>query len=572
MKIGLFYLATGLIFGFTVSLTPNLSFGGTIDLPKTGQTTCYDEDGNVIACDSTGQDGDIQAGVLWPEPRFTDNEDGTITDNLTGLMWLKDAGCFGMRTWQDALDSVADFNSSPGSYSCSGYTGGYNDWVLPNANELESLANAELADLPSWLNGQGFVNVQSTSYWSSTTYAKATDRVWVVLMVDGRLLYIEKAVRLWVWPVRAGQTGSFDKSDILNVTNFINLPRTGQTISYAAGDDGALQRGIPWPEPRFTDNGNGTVTDNLTGLMWLNCIGGGPWQWSLDRVSYHNSYPGAYWCDEYTAGYNDWRLANRTELHSITDFSQYDPALPEGHPFSNAHSVGSWTSTTMAPATDFAWIVDMYYGSIDHDTKSFNCNAWIVRAGVEIPTVTTNEISSITSNNATGGGNVTYDGKASIARGVCWSTSTNPTTANNKTTNGTGTGSFESSITGLTPVTTYHVRAYATNIAGTAYGSDVSFTTDYVTALYVCSDGDCGGKPNCHTTIASAVAASESGSIIKIAKDVTYNGHFTLSGKTLTIQGGWDTSFGDQPGTTKLQGAPTVSNGSLTLQDVNIVP
>ena len=66
---------------------------GTVNVARTGQTTCYDSDGNVIDCAGTGQDGDIQAGVAWPSPRFVDNGDGTITDMLTGLMWLKDAGC-----------------------------------------------------------------------------------------------------------------------------------------------------------------------------------------------------------------------------------------------------------------------------------------------------------------------------------------------------------------------------------------------------------------------------------------------------------------------------------------------
>lgn len=97
---------------------------------------------------------------------------------------------------------------------------------------------------------------------------------------------------------------------------------------------------------------------------------------------------------------------------------------------------------------------------------------------VSLPTVTTASITNITTNTATGGGNVTSDGGAAVtARGVCWSTSQNPTTANSKTTDGTGTGSFTSSITGLSSSTTYYVRAYATNSAGTSYGNQVSFTS-----------------------------------------------------------------------------------------------
>jgi len=94
------------------------------------------------------------------------------------------------------------------------------------------------------------------------------------------------------------------------------------------------------------------------------------------------------------------------------------------------------------------------------------------------PTVTTTAISSITRRTASSGGNVTADGGATVtARGVCWNTSTNPTTANSTTSDGTGAGSFSSSITALSPKTLYYVRAYATNSAGTGYGSNVSFTT-----------------------------------------------------------------------------------------------
>lgn len=97
---------------------------------------------------------------------------------------------------------------------------------------------------------------------------------------------------------------------------------------------------------------------------------------------------------------------------------------------------------------------------------------------LKLPTVTTTSVTNITATTATCGGNVTSDGGATvIARGVCWSTSHNPTTSGSHTTNGSGTGSFTSSITGLSAGTTYYVRAYATNIEGTTYGSEVSFTT-----------------------------------------------------------------------------------------------
>lgn len=95
-----------------------------------------------------------------------------------------------------------------------------------------------------------------------------------------------------------------------------------------------------------------------------------------------------------------------------------------------------------------------------------------------LATLSTTSISNITASTASSGGNITSDGGCAVtARGVCWSTSTSPTISNSHTTDGSGTGSFTSNLTGLTASTTYYVRAYATNSTGTAYGNQVSFTT-----------------------------------------------------------------------------------------------
>lgn len=95
-----------------------------------------------------------------------------------------------------------------------------------------------------------------------------------------------------------------------------------------------------------------------------------------------------------------------------------------------------------------------------------------------VATIATSSVSSIAQTSAVAGGSVTDDGGAAItARGVCWSTSANPTIVNDKTVDGSGMGNFTSSLKGLTGNTTYYLRAYATNIAGTAYGQSVSFKT-----------------------------------------------------------------------------------------------
>ena len=97
---------------------------------------------------------------------------------------------------------------------------------------------------------------------------------------------------------------------------------------------------------------------------------------------------------------------------------------------------------------------------------------------ITLPSVTTSAVTSITSTSAGGGGSVTADGGARVTeRGLCWGSAANPTTSGSHTHDGAGTGSYVSSLTGLSPDTTYHVRAYGTNSSGTGYGSDIAFTT-----------------------------------------------------------------------------------------------
>lgn len=120
------------------------------------------------------------------------------------------------------------------------------------------------------------------------------------------------------------------------------------------------------------------------------------------------------------------------------------------------------------------------------ELQVYSGSAWLTMCGAAatpvLPAVTTTAASAITSSTASSGGNVTSDGGGTVsARGVCWRTSSGPTTADSKTTDGTGTGVFVSSLTGLSPATTYYVRAYATNAAGTTYGNEVSFTTPATT-------------------------------------------------------------------------------------------
>ncbi len=161
-------------------------------VPKTGQRTEY----------AQGDDGDLQKGVVWPDPRFTDNGNGTVTDHLTGLMWLKKADCFETGTWEDALSDANTLNSGECDLNDGSVEG---DWRLPNVRELQSLIDYGLSG-PALPSGHPFTGVkfETCYYWSSTT-AAGTTNAWVLNMFTGNVFALPKSDTNYVWPVRGGQ-------------------------------------------------------------------------------------------------------------------------------------------------------------------------------------------------------------------------------------------------------------------------------------------------------------------------------------------------------------------------------
>jgi len=173
-------------------------------VPQTGQTLCYDEIGQEIDCTNTGQDGEYQSGVDLPEPRFAINGDGTVTDNMSGLMWQQDMNCIathypgydndvpagdGRVTWQHALDFVTGINN--GTYSECG--AGYTDWRLPNIKELYSLVHygfqgpalSNTAGTGQWTDGDPFINDPAATFWSSTTVEVGFNAAWQLGLAGG---------------------------------------------------------------------------------------------------------------------------------------------------------------------------------------------------------------------------------------------------------------------------------------------------------------------------------------------------------------------------------------------------
>jgi hypothetical protein len=143
---------------------------------------------------------------------------------------------------------------------------------------------------------------------------------------------------------------------------------------------------------------------------------------------------------------------------------------------SDGTGTGSYASSLTGLAAQTTYHIRAY--AINSGGTAYGSDVSFTTLAPAVPTVTLTSASSITKSTASAGGNVTDDGGASVtARGVVWGTSANPTTANSLTSDGTGKGTFTSSLTGLTRVTTYHLRAYATNSVGTGYSADSTFTT-----------------------------------------------------------------------------------------------
>jgi hypothetical protein len=311
---------------------------GVIRLPQTGQTATV----------RPGDDGNVRAGTASPTPRFTVSGD-CVTDNLTGLMWAKDANLAGTVTWDKAIDYANTLTLC-----------GHSDWRLPNINELESLISIGEADEATRLNGQGFTNVQPYWYWSSTAYAYYPGDVWVVSMRADYVYAGSKLYQYHAWPVRAGQEGGVARPW-----------KTGQKEHFRKGDDGDLERGVAWPTPRFIASDD-CVTDNLTGLMWAkNANAGGSVTWN-EAIDYAKNVT--------LCGHSDWRLPNRKELRSLIDFGKWGPALPQGHPFTNVPSDDwCWSSSSDTVVPERAWVGKMWHGLAGAHSKNLPRCAWPVR-------------------------------------------------------------------------------------------------------------------------------------------------------------------------------------------------
>lgn len=321
-------------------------------LPRTGQS--------IPVAD--GDDGTVQAGVPWPVSRFTDNSDGTVTDNLTGLMWQ------GEPYYSIYAPAGLEWGASI-QYAENLILGGYDDWRLPNVNELTSLVHHGVSDTADWLNGiDGFSRVRGDAYWSSTRNytANYTAMGHAVNMDTGGL-----------WRQNISYYGSF--AYVIAVRDaapgVIELPKTGKTSSSRPGDDGDLEKGCAWPDPRFLQS-NGIVYDALTGLQWKQDPYPSKIAWN-DALAYTNDL-------EY-AGYDDWRLPNRHEMRSLVSYGSVNNSVRLAQAFDTAVEAEDfwWTATTYASAygDGSAFVIYLDTGTSDYLAKTQLHRCWAVRGG-----------------------------------------------------------------------------------------------------------------------------------------------------------------------------------------------
>ena len=154
-------------------------------------STCYDWRGDIFPCDFKRQYGELLLDKPIPTSRFMDNEDGTVTDNLTRLTWLKNANCFGMVNWEDAMLAVkslkdGDCSPDPTLILSDGSSAG--DWRLPTMGELCTLIDFSRRN-PALPKGHMFSVIPTGYHWSATTLDHYSGMAWIVYFESGTTCY-----------------------------------------------------------------------------------------------------------------------------------------------------------------------------------------------------------------------------------------------------------------------------------------------------------------------------------------------------------------------------------------------
>jgi Protein of unknown function (DUF1566) len=330
-------------------------------VPDTGQRRCYDYR-RQIPCPLPGEPYYGQDAQYKTNSRsytkLADNgtelpDNATewvmVKDNVTGLIWevkhnydnnpnYDDPNDADNKYYFNPYNSINVLDSFISVFNLENF-GGYSDWRMPTIKELSTLVNILYADSEPAIN---------TNYFPSTNEGKYEGKYWSSTDV------VTHNFAKWVISFNFGSTFLLD-----SMVNRVHVRAV---------------RGESLADNNFVDNGDGTVTDTSTGLMWQQATGLGTYKWQ-EALAY---------CENLLlAGYSDWRLPDKNELQIIVDYTRYDPCI-NIDVFPQTASSRYWSSTANENSTDFAWIVDFYDGNTGGGFKlNGTYRNWVraVRAG-----------------------------------------------------------------------------------------------------------------------------------------------------------------------------------------------
>ncbi len=277
--------------------------GSKILLPDTGQTFSF--------TNTAGEDSDYS----FNPQSFTDNKNGTITDNITGLVWQQMDG--GEMTFENA-----------GNYCSSLNLGGKNDWRLPTSHELFDIN--DFSRINPALNTTYFTNTQAEYWWTSDLRIDDPTKVWVVNA--------------------GGGVGAHPKSETVSAGG------TKQFHTRAVRSNNSA----PVIINHLNNTGVGTITDNRTGLIWQQIPSPNTMTWE-EALTYASSLA--------LGGVTGWRIPNIKEIQSLNDEKIFKPSFDKNY-FPSISSGNFWSSTSMQNASSKAWDINVDYGIVSYNEKT----------------------------------------------------------------------------------------------------------------------------------------------------------------------------------------------------------
>jgi hypothetical protein len=487
-------------------LAPSEGNASAYPVVDTGQTAFYNGSVEIVQPSANepfyGQD----ARYTGNTPSYANNGDGTITDNVTGLMWQKTPDTDGNGNI-DADDKLTydQAVARAGTFSLGGYT----DWRLPTIKELYSLIDFNGKD-PSGYEGtdtSGLAPFMDTAYFDfGYGDTSAGERI-----IDAQYASITRYV-----------STTMNNADTMFGVNFADGRIKGYPTTLKTFYVICVRGNTDYGGNSFVDNGDGTITDSATGLMWSqNDSGTGlNWEAALAWVQTQNAAS--------FLGYNDWRLPNAKELQSIVDYTRSPDTTNSAaiDPLFNATAITNeagqsdypyyWTGTTHASymATSGANAAYIAFGR----AMGYMNGAWI---------------------DVHGAGAQRSDPKSGDPANYP-----------------TGHGPQGDAI---------RIYNYVRLVRD---ASEEQITDVYVSR----NDATCAGKSPCYSSIQKGIDGAGDGSVVNIAQG-TYTGAITLSSaKTVTLNGGWNDAFSAQGSGVTVIKAPRAGGGTLRIQNVIIRP